>query len=388
MPPAQHPQALRDALGVHPTFAPIVEMAVLAASRAVSACCSSRRAEPPSASRSSRATRYLSATRVPRRRASRAPAQPFAALQYAERDTSPSSRDLSSSHPAVRVDFLVIGSGISGLSYALEAAEAGKVAVVTKDVAYEGSTHYAQGGISAVISFDDTVEEHIRDTQVAGDFLCDDAAVEVVCREGRDAVDQLIRFGAEFTRDEAGELHLAREGGHSKHRIVHAADMTGKEIERALLESARAHPNVTFYEHHAAVDLLTVQADESDRSSLRCVGCFTDGGGVGSYLVSFWPPSARTMATPFFALAHLLAAADGAAGLGLSEKSSGTGSAVSGLEPNTVAVLTYLRDFFHSPAVFFSPTPSAGAAPSPPSAPPKARPPGTALAPVARIALT
>ena len=152
----------------------------------------------------------------------------------------------------MRVDFLVIGSGISGLSYALEAAEAGKVAAVTKDVAYEGSTHYAQGGISAVISFDDTVEEHIRDTQVAGDFLCDDAAVEVVCREGRDAVDQLIRFGAEFTRDEAGELHLAREGGHSKHRIVHAADMTGKEIERALLESARAHPNVTFYEHHAA----------------------------------------------------------------------------------------------------------------------------------------
>ena len=118
------------------------------------------------------------------------------------------------------------------------------------------------------------------------------------------------------------------------------------------------------------------------------VGCFTDGGGVGSYLVSFWPPSARTMATPFFALAHLLAAADGAAGLGLSEKSSGTGSAVSGLEPNTVAVLTYLRDFFHRPAVFFSPSPSAGAAPSPPSAPPKARPPGTALAPVARIALT
>ena len=272
MPPAQHPQALRDALGVHPTFVPIVEMAVLAASRAVSACCSSRRAEPPSASRSSQATRYLSATRVPRRRASRTPAQPSAALQYAERDTSPSSSDLSSSHPAVRVDFLVIGSGISGLSYALEAAEAGKVAVVTKDVAYEGSTHYAQGGISAVISFDDTVEEHIRDTQVAGDFLCDDAAVEVVCREGRDAVDQLIRFGAEFTRDEAGELHLAREGGHSKHRIVHAADMTGKEIERALLESARAHPNVTFYEHHAAVDLLTVQADESDRSSLRCVG--------------------------------------------------------------------------------------------------------------------
>lgn len=159
---------------------------------------------------------------------------------------------------ALRVDFLVIGSGISGLSYALEAAEVGNVAVVTKDVAYEGSTHYAQGGIASVISTEDTVEEHVRDTHVAGDFLCDEAAVEVLCREGREAVDKLIQFGANFTKDDKGDLHLAREGGHSKHRIVHTADMTGKEIERALLESAMAHPNITFYEHHMAQDLITV----------------------------------------------------------------------------------------------------------------------------------
>ena len=129
---------------------------------------------------------------------------------------------------SLRVDFLVIGSGISGLSYALEAAEFGKVAVVTKDVAYEGSTHYAQGGISAVIDPNDTAEEHARDTQIAGDFLCDQAAVDVVCAEGKDAVDKLVAFGCEFTRRACGSLHLAREGGHSKHRIVHAADMTGK----------------------------------------------------------------------------------------------------------------------------------------------------------------
>eukprot|EP00740_Mantoniella_antarctica_P002864 CAMPEP_0181349688 /NCGR_PEP_ID=MMETSP1106-20121128/860_1 /TAXON_ID=81844 /ORGANISM="Mantoniella antarctica, Strain SL-175" /LENGTH=726 /DNA_ID=CAMNT_0023462099 /DNA_START=387 /DNA_END=2567 /DNA_ORIENTATION=+ len=168
---------------------------------------------------------------------------------------------------SLRVDFLVIGSGISGLSYALEAAKVGKVAVVTKDVAYEGSTHYAQGGISAVISPEDTVEEHIRDTQVAGDFLCDDAAVEVVCSEGREAVEKLMQFGADFTKDEAGNLHLAREGGHGRHRIVHAADMTGREIERALLESARAHPNVTFYEHHMAKDLITVATVTGDGAS-------------------------------------------------------------------------------------------------------------------------
>lgn len=171
-----------------------------------------------------------------------------------------------------RVDFLVIGSGISGLSYALEAAGSGKVAIVTKDVAYEGSTFYAQGGISAVIDPNDTVEEHIKDTHVAGDFLCDEGAVEVVCREGKEAVDKLIEFGANFTKDNQGKLHLAREGGHSKHRIVHAADMTGKEIERALLESAKAHPNIEFYEYHMAQDLITVTTGEGEAETTTCIG--------------------------------------------------------------------------------------------------------------------
>lgn len=198
----------------------------------------------------------------------------------------------------VRVDFLVIGSGISGLSYALEAARHGTVAIVTKDVAYEGSTHYAQGGISAVIAEDDTVEAHVEDTHVAGDRLCDPAAVETVCREGRAAVQKLVAFGAAFTRDERGDLHLAREGGHSEKRIVHADDMTGKEIERALLESARAHENVTFYEFHAARDLVTATtvACDGDGNTIlscdettRCVGAETTRRADGARLTFLAP---------------------------------------------------------------------------------------------------
>ena len=173
----------------------------------------------------------------------------------------------------VRVDFLVIGSGISGLSYALEAAKHGRVAIVTKDVAYEGSTHYAQGGISAVIAEDDTVEAHVEDTQVAGDFLCDPDAVDVVCREGKAAVRRLVAIGTQFTRDKNGDLHLAREGGHSEKRIVHADDMTGKEVERALLESAKAHENVTFYEYHLAKDLVTASTVVCDRDGNEEVSC-------------------------------------------------------------------------------------------------------------------
>ena len=201
----------------------------------------------------------------------RAPMPPVAVIENPAGVTVTESTGEDDRKSSLRVDFLVIGSGISGLSYALEAAEYGKVAVVTKDVAYEGSTHYAQGGISAVIDPNDTAEEHARDTQIAGDFLCDQAAVDVVCAEGKDAVDKLVAFGCEFTRRACGSLHLAREGGHSKHRIVHAADMTGKEIERALLESARAHPNVTFYEHHAARDLLVSEKDPNG-ASRRCIG--------------------------------------------------------------------------------------------------------------------
>ena len=185
----------------------------------------------------------------------------------------------------------VIGSGIAGLSYALEAAEHGKVAVVTKSVAHEASTAYAQGGISAVISHLDTIDEHVNDTVVAGDYLCDEKAVRALCADGKSAIEKLVEIGTRFTKAEELEeknkekekeeeqniqtgayqgLHLCREGGHGKPRIVHCDDMTGKEVERALVEATRKHPNVTFYEHHACVDLMT--SSSSSNKERRCVG--------------------------------------------------------------------------------------------------------------------
>ncbi|KAI5082908.1 hypothetical protein GOP47_0002651 [Adiantum capillus-veneris] len=156
-------------------------------------------------------------------------------------------------------DFVVIGSGIAGLRYALDVAKCGTVAIITKAEPHETNTSYAQGGVSAVLDPLDSVENHIRDTIVAGAYLCDEEAVEVVCREGPERVKELIAMGASFDQGEDGRLHLAREGGHSHHRIVHAADMTGKEIERALLTSARNSPNITLFEHHFAIDFLVRQ---------------------------------------------------------------------------------------------------------------------------------
>ncbi|KXZ52812.1 hypothetical protein GPECTOR_8g198 [Gonium pectorale] len=165
-------------------------------------------------------------------------------------------------------DFLVIGSGIAGLTYALKVAAYGSVAIITKDLASEGCTRYAQGGVCAVLDKSDSVADHVRDTVVAGAFLNDQQAVEVVCREGPARVLELVQLGAEFTRNRDGTLHLTKEGGHSNRRIVHAADMTGAEIERALLARARGHPNITFYEHHLVVDLVV----DEYAGALHCFG--------------------------------------------------------------------------------------------------------------------
>ncbi|CAM6101700.1 unnamed protein product [Calypogeia fissa] len=165
-------------------------------------------------------------------------------------------------------DFVVVGSGIAGLRYALAVAEHGTVNVVTKSEPHESNTQYAQGGVSAVLDPLDSVESHIRDTIVAGAFLCDEETVEVVCREGPERVRELMEIGVLFDHSEDGQLHLAREGGHSHHRIVHAADMTGREIERALLAAVRRNPNIKVFEHHCAVDLLTLQ----DGATVTCYG--------------------------------------------------------------------------------------------------------------------
>ncbi|MDA0746648.1 MAG: L-aspartate oxidase [bacterium] len=157
-----------------------------------------------------------------------------------------------------KTDYLVIGSGIAGLSFALKAAETGTVAIVTKKESQESNTNYAQGGIAAVLAPDDSFDLHIQDTLTAGAGLCHRDVVELVVSEGPRMVRDLMDWGARFTQErEANRLALGREGGHSKHRIVHAADLTGREIERALTEAAVAHPNISAYEHHMAIDLIT-----------------------------------------------------------------------------------------------------------------------------------
>jgi L-aspartate oxidase len=152
-------------------------------------------------------------------------------------------------------DFLVIGSGIAGLTFALDAAASGTVTLVTKRGRDESNTKYAQGGIAAVFAPDDSAEDHVRDTLDAGAGLCHEVVADLCAREGPTRVLELLERGARFDRD-GGKLALTREGGHSARRVVHAADATGAEVERALIERAARHPNIRVLEHHTAIDLI------------------------------------------------------------------------------------------------------------------------------------
>lgn len=158
---------------------------------------------------------------------------------------------------------LVIGSGVAGLTYALKAAEFARVVLVTKKENTESNTNYAQGGIAAVVGEDDRPELHIADTLNAGAGLCRVEAVEQMVREGPERVRELIAWGAQFSRerDAAGRerLSLGREGGHSRRRIIHARDATGREVERALITAVQEHPRISIHEHHAAIDLIVAR---------------------------------------------------------------------------------------------------------------------------------
>lgn len=154
-------------------------------------------------------------------------------------------------------DFLVIGSGIAGLSYALKVADKGKVIIVTKSSLTLTNTHYAQGGISSVTYLPDTVEQHIEDTMVCGSGKNSRAVVELVVQQAHTQINQLIAWGVEFDKRQNGLYELAREGGHSQNRILHHKDYTGAEIEDRLSEKVRQHPNIEILEYHFAVDLLT-----------------------------------------------------------------------------------------------------------------------------------
>jgi L-aspartate oxidase len=158
----------------------------------------------------------------------------------------------------VRVfDYVVLGSGVAGLTFALKAAAHGSVAVFSKRTLSESNTQYAQGGIAGVLSDEDSFEAHVKDTLVAGAGLCRESAVQVCVEEGPTRIKELIDLGAEFTRDESG-YHLTREGGHSKRRIIHAQDLTGREVERTLVAAIR-QAGITTFESHSAVDLITTE---------------------------------------------------------------------------------------------------------------------------------
>ena len=157
----------------------------------------------------------------------------------------------------IDVDVLVLGTGIAGLSFALRAAQYGRVGVVTKKSDTESNTNYAQGGIAVVLDPTDSPESHINDTLVAGASLCHQDAVEILVTEGPQRVRELVELGVRFTSDqESGNpmrLDLGREGGHSARRIAHAADLTGREIERALVAQVKVHHNIRVFEHEYAM---------------------------------------------------------------------------------------------------------------------------------------
>lgn len=175
-----------------------------------------------------------------------------------------------------RFDYLILGSGIAGLSFALKVAPRGRVAIVTKKDRAESNTNYAQGGIAAVTSKEDSFELHVRDTLTAGAGLCHEPVVRTIVEEGPARIAELIELGMKFSeREEAGgkQLDLGKEGGHSKRRILHAKDVTGREIERALLNAVAEQPNIQIFENHIAIDLITSQK-LGYVGEHRCVGAY------------------------------------------------------------------------------------------------------------------
>ncbi len=194
----------------------------------------------------------------------------------------------------MKTDFLVIGSGAAGLAFALKAAEYGRVTIVTKGEMQESNTNYAQGGICSVTYAPDTFEKHIEDTLVCGGGKCDREAVELVVRRAPELIDDLIRWGTRFDKTNDGRFELNREGGHSEHRILHHEDLTGAEIERALVESVRRHGNITVLEHHFAIDLLTQHhLGEFVTRHTRGLACF------GAYVLNLETNAIETMLSKF-----------------------------------------------------------------------------------------
>jgi len=156
-----------------------------------------------------------------------------------------------------RTDFLVIGSGIAGLTFALKAARYGKVTIITKSAISDSNTKYAQGGIAAVFSEPDNFEKHIRDTLIAGDGICNEEVVRLVVQEAPARIQDLIDLGVPFDKKKDGTYDLAKEGGHTENRILHAKDKTGEAIEATLIKKVKNDPNIEIFEQYFAIEILT-----------------------------------------------------------------------------------------------------------------------------------
>jgi L-aspartate oxidase len=202
----------------------------------------------------------------------------------------------------IETDVLVIGSGVSGLSFAIKMATSfpeSKIAIITKSELSESNTKYAQGGIAAVYNKTlDSFEQHINDTLIAGDGQCDEAVVKMVVNEAPERLQELIDWGANFDKTETGDFDLGREGGHSQHRILHHTDVTGAEIERALIQQVHYLPNITIHEYHYAIDLITEhQVEKKTTKRHGNISCF------GAYALDIKRDTVRTFVSKYTLLA-------------------------------------------------------------------------------------
>ncbi|MCM1934978.1 L-aspartate oxidase [Acinetobacter radioresistens] len=182
--------------------------------------------------------------------------------------------NMSSLNTTHQFDVIIIGSGGAGLSLALSLPHHYNIAVLAKAPLTEASTYYAQGGVAAVLDETDSIQQHIDDTMIAGAQLCELDAVKHTVEGGKPSVDFLLKHGVQFTLDDAEQLHLTREGGHSQRRIIHAADATGKAISTTLVQRAREQKNLTIFENYIAIDLITTEKLGIDEQKNRAVGLY------------------------------------------------------------------------------------------------------------------
>lgn len=191
-------------------------------------------------------------------------------------------------------DVVIIGSGGAGLTLALSLPEHYQIAVLAKSHLQDASTYFAQGGVAAVLDQEDSIEQHIDDTMIAGGHLCHLDAVKFTVEGGQDAVNFLLKQGVQFTLDEQENLHLTREGGHSQRRIIHAADATGKAISTTLVERAQEKENIHLFENVVAIDVITTQKAQIEHSKNRAIGV---------YALDETTGEVKTFLAPFTALA-------------------------------------------------------------------------------------